>query len=366
MPLFKLILEKSYGNQRCEDIYRWPVKESLESITYEDLCNKIQQILSSKNNFNDAINTCDYLVTWYDGEDMCRISCTEELHDAAMTIAGPDGNNKSIRFYVAMGMTEVKTPGKSRKKDGASEDFQLPDLPEGLEHLDFSESPTVNQSNQENDNENQSDKETNSEPVDGAPTSEPRPETSVDSYKFKHNCATPTAPQLIASPVDPSFLPPRPDPPTLPTPIHGVKLPQAFSAYSPYTLSYYQNFQSRMVTPVLTIPPQIPSPPSTQNSIIPREVDPSMRNVLTNVYYSTHAAKQIQPKNTRLTSSMTSLPRQPNTAGKPHVDTAGIITRLRQMGFQQSDMYLNSLILHYNGNLNPILDKLYTEECRKL
>lgn len=66
MPLFKLIIQTINQNKKCENIFRWLVKDSMDDITYEQLNERIQSIfykLDSYNNNNDLMK--EFQVLWY-------------------------------------------------------------------------------------------------------------------------------------------------------------------------------------------------------------------------------------------------------------------------------------------------------------
>ncbi|CAH8863555.1 unnamed protein product [Trichobilharzia szidati] len=372
MPLFKLVVERIQDNHKLQDVYRWAVKGDPEDVTYTELIRRIEGVIEKPGERVSPVNIDDYTVTWFDGEDMCRISCTDDLHDAIVSTAGLDGNAKSIRIYVASKQSDLKHPPVSKPKRATGEDIQLPDLPEELEHLDLSEANVGKVV--ENTNESQQNSESDTKQTNEAPTTPTHYQNNTNSAGSDYGHSTPTAPQLSPSPNDPN-LPPslKPEQPILPGYAPNVAFPRMYPGYSRYPPQAYANYQPGMMVAGLPGPMQgqPATPPLTQNMVMPHETISTPPN---NYAYPMNSPamnsptmnRQLPPKVNRLPPSMMNLPRQPGVAGKTSVDTMAIISRLRLMGFQQNDVYLTNLIRQHNGNLNTILDRLSSEENRRL
>ncbi|CAH8604720.1 unnamed protein product [Schistosoma margrebowiei] len=384
MPLFKLIIPTINQNKKCENIFRWFVKDSMNDITYEQLNERIQSIfykLDTYNNSNDLMK--EFQVLWYDGEDLCRIISTEDLHDAIHTLGGLNGNEKSIRFYITSNDCEQF---KNQLNEKNSNELQLPDLPETLDKLEIDEN--VQHSNTDlNHIETKSNKKQSI--IDKSIVFDQK---SNDDIDLDHQSVLPSAPTLM-------------DSTTMDLLWSSLQLPQynmnymnipqnvhAYTTYTPYTQGYY--LYNKMNISKLPLPSSLsssslslspsPSPsPSSSLSLSTYLQSYPMNNrkklTTTNTYNTIlqipNSSFHLNKRNNPYTRSCINLATKSNIItnnnnnnknnDKHQIDISAIIIRLRHMGFQQSDIYLSNIIKQYNGNINPILDRLSFENNKK-
>lgn len=368
MPLFKIIIQTTYHHKKVDSIFRWFIKDSYKTITYDQLNEKLQNIINKLNscnpNHNDNDLIEDYQILWYDGEDFCRIISTEDLHDAIETLTEPNDNNKPIRIYIATNGCELikQQLNPILKEKKSINELQLPDLPETLEKLDI----------------NNNDLDTNKKSIINNQTSS----SSIDplNTNLDHDPILPSAPLLNSTSMD-LFLS------SLQLPynhLNYMKLPQNYQAYAttttyiPYQQPYLQNKMN------LT---KLPSPSSSSALSLRSLSSSALRSSSSSLRSSSSSSTCIQSnqindkqriltnhyglkRNSQYTTSCMNLTRLPNSSchsnnNKDQINISAIIIRLRHMGFQQSDMYLSSLIQQYNGNINPILDRLSFENNMK-
>ncbi|CAH8586340.1 unnamed protein product [Schistosoma intercalatum] len=374
MPLFKFIIPTINQHKKCENIFRWLVKDSMNDITYEQLNERIQSIfykLDSYNNNNDLMK--EFQVLWYDGEDLCRIISTEDLHDAIQTLGGSNGNEKSIRFYITTNDCEqFKNQLNSFIKEKQPNELKLPDLPETLDKLEIDEN--VKHSNTDL-NHIETKLDTKQSLIDKSILFDQK----TNEIDLDHHPIVPSAPTLM-------------DSNTMDLLWSSLQLPQynmnymnipqnvhTYTTYTPYTQGYF--LYNKMN--ISKLPPSSPSlspSPSSSSSLSTCLQSYSMNDQkrLTNNTYSTilqlpSSSFHLNKRNNPYTRSCINLATKSNITtnnsnsnGKHQIDISAIIIRLRHMGFQQSDIYLSNIIRQYNGNINPILDRLSFENNKKL
>ncbi|CAH8642902.1 unnamed protein product [Schistosoma rodhaini] len=351
MPLFKITIQTTYHHKKVDNIFRWFIKDPNQTITYDQLNEKLKTIINNLNycnpNHNDYDLIDDYQILWYDGEDFCRIISTEDLHDAIETLTESNDNNKPIRIYIATNGCELMKQQFNHipKVKKTINELQLPDLPETLEKLDIN---------------NHNDLDTNKKSIINNQSS-----SSSSDPNLYHDPNLPSAPLLNSTSMD-LFLS------SLQLPynhLNYMKLPQNYQAYAttttyiPYQQSYLQNKMNLNKLP-------LPSSSSSSSSALRSSLrSPSSSSSSSSTCISSNDKQKLLTnhyglkRNSQYTASCMNLSRLPNSSShsnnnKEQINISAIIIRLRHMGFQQSDMYLSSLIQQYNGNLNPILDRL--------
>ncbi|RTG84993.1 uncharacterized protein DC041_0001440 [Schistosoma bovis] len=371
MPLFKLIIQTINQNKKCENIFRWLVKDSMDDITYEQLNERIQSIfykLDSYNNNNDLMK--EFQVLWYDGEDLCRIISTEHLHDAIQTLGGLNGNEKSIRFYITINDCEqIKNQLNSLIKEKQPNELQLPDLPETLDKLEINEN--IKHSNTDL-NHIETKLDTKQSLIDKSILFDQK----TNEIDLDHHPIVPSAPTLMdSSTMDLLWS-------SLQLPQYNMNymnIPQnvhTYTTYTPCTQGYY--LYNKMN--ISKLPPSSPSSSSSSSSSLSTCLQSYSMNdqkrLTTNTYNTIlqlpSSSFHLNKRNNSYTRSCINLATKSNITtnnsnsnGKHRIDISAIIIRLRHMGFQQSDIYLSNIIRQYNGNINPILDRLSFENNKR-
>ncbi|CAH8297609.1 unnamed protein product [Schistosoma turkestanicum] len=414
MPLFKIIIQTvSATNNKHENIFRWSVNSPIDDLTYDQLSAKIQNILFKLNNPND--NNHDYYnnnnngvkenfqIIWDDGEDMCRIICTEDLHEAVQTLSsssssaaaaltatgagGLDGNQQSIRLYV-----KTTPECESIKLHSSTDDdhhhhhhsilnesktdyLRLPDLPETLEKLDSDDSP---KSTNDNDTEKIQRKQQQHQSSDKVPLYKSLSidqqctfdltndlnfiSTSSTSSSGSRSRIAPSAPLLYPTSMD-ELLTTLQVPTSYNAKWKGVNFPtqslHAYAAaYTTYPYGYVQNKGNFSKLPS--------APPASAAGAFGQPIAFYEQKFVPTSY------RQALNRNTRLTASCHNLPRattylNDNNSNNQRqvVNVSAVIILLRHMGFKQSDFHLANIIHRYNGNLNSILDRLSIETNKK-
>ncbi|CAH8607244.1 unnamed protein product [Schistosoma bovis] len=374
MPLFKLIIQTINQNKKCENIFRWLVKDSMDDITYEQLNERIQSIfykLDSYNNNNDLMK--EFQVLWYDGEDLCRIISTEHLHDAIQTLGGLNGNEKSIRFYITINDCEqIKNQLNSLIKEKQPNELQLPDLPETLDKLEINE-------NIKHSNTDLNHIETKLDIKQSLIDKSILFDQKTNEIDLDHHPIVPSAPTLMdSSTMDLLWS-------SLQLPQYNMNymnIPQnvhTYTTYTPYTQGYYLYNKMNISKLPSSSQSLSPSPSSSSSSLSTCLQSYSMndqKRLTTNTYNTIlqlpSSSFHLNKRNNSYTRSCINLATKSNITtnnsnsnGKHQIDISAIIIRLRHMGFQQSDIYLSNIIRQYNGNINPILDRLSFENNKR-
>ncbi|KAK4468814.1 hypothetical protein MN116_007983 [Schistosoma mekongi] len=359
MPLFKLIIQIiNENNKQNENIFRWCIKESIENVTYEHLIKRLQRILCKLRNHshshyyhdNDDVINDDLQILWFDGEDMCRIVSTEDLHDAAKTLAGSEANDCSIRIYIKIFNSELI---KSNLINEKKEIIELPDLPTTLEKFELDETNQSTEIHQDND-DNIKD-----------PLKQSTMNRSISSdCQYQSNCIMPSAPALPTSPIDALFASFS----STQSNISSIKSYPIYHSSNVYTTYPYniQLYNQMKLT-------RLSSPSSPSSSLSPTGLTTGFtgsyqNNASTLQYYclpQTNMNNALSLRNNMQLSPYNNLTKNSLHNIKPQVNITAIIIQLRHMGFQQTDMYLSSIIQQYNGNFNSILDRLSIDMNKK-
>nr|AAW27553.1 SJCHGC00710 protein [Schistosoma japonicum] len=359
MPLFKLIIQTiNQNNKQNENIFRWSIKESIENVTYEHLIKRLQGILCRLRNNHDDYNhndddddviNDDLQILWYDGEDMCRIISTEDLHDAAKTLAGPQANDCSIRIYIKATNYKLMKYNLNNEK---TDIIHLPDLPSTLEKLDLDE---TNQSIEIINNYNEDHIKD--------PLKQSTMNRSISSdCQYQSNCIMPSAPTLPTSPLDVLFASLSSSQSNISS-IQSYPIFQSSNLYTTYP--YNTQLCNQMKLTRLS-----PSSSSLLPGYLPTDFTSYQHYASSTLQYyclpQTHMNNTLSLRNNMQSSSSKNLPSKSLCNTKSHMNIAAIIIQLRHMGFQQTDMYLSSIIQQYNGNFNSILDRLSIDKNNKL
>ncbi|VDP60754.1 unnamed protein product, partial [Schistosoma mattheei] len=309
-----------------------------------------------------------------DGEDLCRIISTEDLHDAIQTLGGSNGNEKSIRFYITTNDCEqFKNQLNSLIKEKQPNELQLPELPETLDKLEIDEN--VKHSNTDL-NHIETKLDTKQSSIDKSILLDQK----TNEIDLDHHPILPSAPTLMdSSTMDLLWS-------SLQLPQYNMNymnIPQnvhTYTTYTPYTQGYYlyNKMNISKLQPSSPSPSLSPSPSSSSLSTCLQSYSMNDQKRLTTNTYNTilqipSSSFHLNKRNSKYTRSCINLATKSNTTtnnsnsnGKHQIDISAIIIRLRHMGFQQSDIYLSNIIRQYNGNINPILDRLSFENTKKL
>ncbi|RTG84994.1 uncharacterized protein DC041_0001444 [Schistosoma bovis] len=143
-----------------------------------------------------------------------------------------------------------------------------------------------------------------------------------------------------------------------------MNIPQnvhTYTTYTPCTQGYY--LYNKMN--ISKLPPSSPSSSSSSSSLSTCLQSYSMNDQKRSSFHLNKRNNSYTRSCINLATKSNITTNNSNSNGKHRIDISAIIIRLRHMGFQQSDIYLSNIIRQYNGNINPILDRLSFENNKR-